>query len=182
MPFFIFPSFYSKKWPKRDVANLPRLFASVSVPLTSKSARDCSRSEILRKKAWDCNFGPFLLLPRPQSLTFPLWESKIDSHGGNVKVGGLWWEKVSETAEMLNMLNFLGFLELMGCGRGGPKSLTCLTFPQQEAFFCRFNPQSLTFPQREANFCENLLPTGEMLNLVSFGGKKVSETAEMLTC
>ena len=25
-----------------------------------------------------------------------------------------------------------------------------------------------------------MLPTGEMLNLVGFGGKKVSETAEML--
>ena len=38
----------------------------------------------------------------------------------------------------------------------------------------------ITFPLREANFEKKMLPTGEMLNLVGFGGKKVSETAEML--
>ena len=59
--FSFFPQFYSKQWPKRDVVNLPSLFVSFLYPLASKCAQNSSQSEILRKKAWDCNLGPFFV-------------------------------------------------------------------------------------------------------------------------
>ena len=47
MPFFsFFPQFYSKKWPKRDVANLPRL---CFLPVNRNNP----------KLAWDCSPKPF---------------------------------------------------------------------------------------------------------------------------
>ena len=189
--------------------------------------------------------------PRPQSLTFPLWESKIDSHRGNVKVGGLWWEKSERNCRNVKHVKLFGFSELMGYRPGGPKKFNMFNIspagsiflafkptkfnisPARSKFwkknashwgnvkvgglwwekserncrnvkhvklfvvfgtygvwpgrpkkfnmfnispagsiFCRFNPQSLTFPLREANFEKKMLPTGEMLNLVGFGGRK----------
>ena len=57
--FVFFSPVYSKKWPKRDVANLPRLFVPFLYPLASKCAQNSNQSEILRKKAWDCSLGLF---------------------------------------------------------------------------------------------------------------------------
>ena len=73
--------------------------------------------------------------------------------GEMLKSVGFGEKKVSETAEMLNMLNFLGFSELMGYGPGGPKkSLTCLTFPQREAFFLAFKPTKFNITPVRSTF------------------------------
>ena len=105
---------------------------------------------------------------------------------------------------MLNMLDFLGFSELMGFGPGGPKRFNMFNISPAGSIFLAFKPTKFNIaavgvffliptdvmldfgalkfyisPAR-SEFCQNLLPTGEMLNLVGFGGKKVSETAEML--
>ena len=40
--FGVFPQFYSKKWPKRDVANLPHLSIYVFDKTSPKMAWDCS--------------------------------------------------------------------------------------------------------------------------------------------
>ena len=60
MPFLsFFPQFYSKKWPKRDVANLPRLFCSRSIEITQNWLETAVPSLFFQKSDWDCSFRPF---------------------------------------------------------------------------------------------------------------------------
>ena len=54
-----FPQFYSRKWPKRDFANLPRL---CSLPVNRNNpnlAWDCSPKPFFQKSDWDCSVRPF---------------------------------------------------------------------------------------------------------------------------
>ena len=81
---------------------------------------------------------------------------------------------------MLNMLNFFGFLELTGLSSLSvpktPKRFNMLNISVVSLNCSHQSPPSSTLPCRK----QNLLPTGEILNMVGFGGKNVSETAEML--
>ena len=60
LPFLsFFPLFYSKKWPKRDVANLPRLCLLLVNRNNPKLAWDGSPKPVFFLSDWDCSFRPF---------------------------------------------------------------------------------------------------------------------------
>ena len=57
--FGIFPQLYSKKWPKRDVANLPHLSIYVFDKNRPKRPETAIPSFFLKKRHWDCSPRPF---------------------------------------------------------------------------------------------------------------------------
>ena len=87
--FGVFPQIYSKKWPKRDVANLPHLSIYVFDKNSPEMAGDCSPKHFFEKEGhWDCN-------PRP--FSWFIWVSKL--------IFCLFGKKTLQIAEMLNIPN-----------------------------------------------------------------------------